>query len=71
MDTPPDSNTAISSAVVAVLLIIVAAEPAVMVFVIMLSYVLSGPIGFLIGLPRRMRLERAMHKAHEEQTHSS
>jgi CDP-diacylglycerol--serine O-phosphatidyltransferase len=54
-----------------VLLIIVAAEPAVMVFVIMLSYVLSGPIGFLIGLPRRMRLERAMHKAHEEQTHSS
>lgn len=50
-----------------VLLIIVAAEPAVMVFVIMLCYVLSGPIGFLIGLPRRLRLEKAMHKGHEGQ----
>jgi CDP-diacylglycerol--serine O-phosphatidyltransferase len=54
-----------------VLLIIVAAEPAVMVFVIMLCYVLSGPIGFLVGLQRRLRLEKAMHKAHEEQTHPS
>ncbi|ACD96213.1 CDP-diacylglycerol--serine O-phosphatidyltransferase [Trichlorobacter lovleyi] len=49
-----------------VLLIIVAAEPAVMIFVIMLSYVLSGPIGLLLSWPRRRRLEKAIHKGHEE-----
>jgi CDP-diacylglycerol--serine O-phosphatidyltransferase len=49
-----------------VLLIIVAAKPAVMVFVIMLCYVLSGPLGLLIGLPRRRRLEKAIHKIHED-----
>jgi len=52
-----------------VLLIIVAAEPAVMVFVIMLSYVLSGPIGQLLSWPRRRRLEKAIHKGHEESQH--
>lgn len=50
-----------------VLLIIVAAEPAVMVFLIMLCYVASGPIMSLVGLPRRWRMEKAVHKAHEDQ----
>ena len=47
-----------------VLLIIVATEPAVMMFVIMSCYIISGPIGFLFSLPRRLRLERAIHKVH-------
>ncbi len=47
-----------------VLLIIVATEPAVMVFALMSCYVLSGPVGFLVTLPRRLRLERAIHKGH-------
>jgi len=46
-------------------LIIVAAEPAIMVFVLMLCYVLSGPLMALITLPRRRRLEKAIHKGHE------
>jgi CDP-diacylglycerol--serine O-phosphatidyltransferase len=50
-----------------ILLIIVAAKPAVMIFAIMLCYVLSGPLGLLFELPRRRRLEKAIHKAHEEQ----
>ncbi len=52
-----------------VLLIIIVAEPAIMMFVIMLSYVLSGPIGLLLSLPRRRRLEKAIHKGHEELLH--
>jgi len=52
-----------------VLLIIVAAEPAIMVFALMLCYVLSGPIGFLVTWPRRRRLEKAIHKGHEEFLH--
>lgn len=48
-----------------VLLIVVAAEPAVMTFVIMLCYVVSGPLGFIVSLPRRRRLEKAVHKGHE------
>jgi CDP-diacylglycerol---serine O-phosphatidyltransferase len=48
-----------------ILLIIVVAEPVVMVFVIMLCYVLSGPIGFILTWPRRRRLEKAMRKGHE------
>ena len=47
-----------------VLLIIVATEPAIMLFVIMSCYVVSGPVGFLFSLPRRLRLERAIHKGH-------
>ena len=47
------------------LLIIVVAEPVVMVFVIMLCYIFSGPIGFLLTWPRRRRLEKAMRKGHE------
>jgi CDP-diacylglycerol---serine O-phosphatidyltransferase len=52
-----------------VLLIIIAAEPAIMVFTLMLCYILSGPIGFLVSLPRRRRLEKAVHKGHEELQH--
>jgi len=54
-----------------VLLIIIVAEPAVMMFVIMLSYVLSGPIGLLLSLPRRRRLEKAIHRGHEELLHEA
>jgi len=50
-------------------LIIVAAEPAIMVFVLMLCYVLSGPLTALITWPRRRRLEKAIHKGHAG-THS-
>ncbi len=48
-----------------VLLIIVAAEPVVMVFIIMLIYVISGPLAFVLMWPRRRRLERAVHKGRE------
>jgi CDP-diacylglycerol--serine O-phosphatidyltransferase len=47
-----------------VLLIIAAAEPAVMTFAIMLCYVVSGPLGFIVSWPRRRRLEKAVHKGH-------
>ncbi|KAA0895494.1 CDP-diacylglycerol--serine O-phosphatidyltransferase [Oryzomonas rubra] len=47
-----------------VLLIVVAAEPAAMTFGIMLAYVVSGPLGFVVGWPRRRRLEKAVHKGH-------
>jgi len=48
-----------------VLLIVVAAEPVVMTFAIMLTYILSGPVGFVLTWPRRRRLEKAVHKGHE------
>lgn len=48
-----------------VLLIVIAAEPVLMVFGIMLLYVLSGPVGFVVTLPRRRRLEKAVHKGYE------
>jgi CDP-diacylglycerol---serine O-phosphatidyltransferase len=48
------------------LLIVVAAEPYVMLFTIFLAYILSGPIGFVMMWPRRRRLEKALHKGHEE-----
>ncbi|MGD0586862.1 MAG: CDP-diacylglycerol--serine O-phosphatidyltransferase [Oryzomonas sp.] len=47
-----------------VLLIVVAAEPAAMTFTIMLCYVMSGPLGFVVSWPRRRRLEKAVHKGH-------
>jgi CDP-diacylglycerol---serine O-phosphatidyltransferase len=50
-----------------VLLIIVAAEPVIMLFALFSCYTLSGPIGFLVSLPRRRRLEKAVHKGHEQQ----
>ncbi|MEI6214486.1 MAG: CDP-diacylglycerol--serine O-phosphatidyltransferase [Desulfuromonadales bacterium] len=46
------------------IMIVVAAEPVVMTFSILLIYVLSGPVDFLITWPRRRRLEKAVHKGH-------
>jgi len=48
-----------------VLLIVVVLKPVVMIFSIMLVYVLSGPVGFILTWPRRRRLEKAVHKGHE------
>jgi len=48
-----------------VLLIVVAAEPIVMTFAIMLIYTLSGPVDFVFTWPRRRRLEKAVHKGRE------
>lgn len=48
-----------------ILLIVVVAEPVEMMFGLMLSYMLSGPVAFLLTWPRRRRLEKAMRKGHE------
>jgi CDP-diacylglycerol--serine O-phosphatidyltransferase len=48
-----------------VLLIVVVLKPVVMIFSIMLIYVLSGPLGFILTWPRRRRLEKAVHKGYE------
>lgn len=48
------------------LLIVIAAEPAIMMFVLFGCYILSGPVTFLVTWPRRRRLEKALHKGHEE-----
>ncbi len=47
------------------LLIVIAAEPVIMLFALFSIYISSGPIGFLMTWPRRRRLERAVHKGHE------
>lgn len=44
------------------LLIVIAAEPVIMLFLIFFSYMLSGPVGYIMLWPRRRRLERALHK---------
>jgi len=48
-----------------ILLIVIAAEPVIMLFVIFAGYMLSGPIGYIMTWPRRRRLEKALHKGHE------
>ena len=48
-----------------VVLIVVVLKPVVMIFAIMLTYVLSGPVGYILTWPRRRRLEKAVHKGHE------
>lgn len=48
-----------------VLLIVVAAEPVAMTFTVLLLYVLSGLIDFVVIWPRRRRLEKAVHKGHK------
>ncbi|MBJ6723481.1 CDP-diacylglycerol--serine O-phosphatidyltransferase [Geomesophilobacter sediminis] len=48
------------------LLIVIAAEPVLMLFTIFIGYIFSGPIGFILTWPRRRRLEKAMRKGHEE-----
>jgi CDP-diacylglycerol--serine O-phosphatidyltransferase len=52
--------------VAVLLLIVIAAEPAIMMFTLFVLYILSGPLTFLVTWPRRRRLEKAMHKGHEE-----
>jgi CDP-diacylglycerol--serine O-phosphatidyltransferase len=48
-----------------VMLIVIAAAPVQMTFALMLIYVVSGPLAFVVTWPRRRRLEKAVHKAHE------
>jgi CDP-diacylglycerol---serine O-phosphatidyltransferase len=48
------------------LLIVIAAEPYIMLFTIFICYILSGPLGFLMTWPRRRRLEKALSKGREE-----
>ncbi len=48
-----------------VLLIVIAAEPVVMTFSVLLLYILSGPIDYVVTWPRRRRLEKAVHKGRE------
>lgn len=52
--------------VLAVLLLtIIAAQPVIMLFVVFLCYVFSGPVAYVMTWPRRRRLEKAVHKGHE------
>lgn len=51
------------------LFIVVAAEPVLMLFVVFICYILSGPIAFIMTWPRRRRLEKAVHKGHETTRH--
>lgn len=46
------------------LLIVIAAEPVMMLFTLFLCYILSGIAGFLMTWPRRRRLEKAIHNKH-------
>ena len=48
-----------------VLLIVIAAEPVIMTFSVLLLYILSGPIDYVVTWPRRRRLEKAVHKGRE------
>lgn len=48
------------------LLIVIAAEPAVMLFTIFICYIFSGPLGFILTWPRRRRLEKALARGHED-----
>ena len=44
------------------LLIIIAAEPVIMLFAVFTAYMLSGPLAFLMSYPRRRRLEKALRR---------
>ncbi len=44
------------------LLIVIAAEPFIMLFAVFIAYIASGPIGFLMTYPRRRRLEKVLRK---------
>jgi CDP-diacylglycerol--serine O-phosphatidyltransferase len=54
-----------------ILLIVIASEPVIMLFTLFSGYIFSGPIGFVMTWPRRRRLEKALHKGHEELAHST
>jgi len=44
------------------LLIVIAAEPFIMLFAVFFAYIASGPMGFLMTYPRRRRLEKVLRK---------
>jgi CDP-diacylglycerol---serine O-phosphatidyltransferase len=44
------------------LLIVIAAQPVVMLFIIFICYIFSGPITYIMTFPRRRRLQKALHK---------
>jgi CDP-diacylglycerol--serine O-phosphatidyltransferase len=44
------------------LLIVIAAEPVIMLFAVFMAYILSGPLAFLMSYPRRRRLEKALRR---------
>jgi CDP-diacylglycerol--serine O-phosphatidyltransferase len=44
------------------LLIVIAAEPVIMLFTVFMAYILSGPLAYLMSYPRRRRLERALRR---------
>jgi len=44
------------------LLIIIAAKPVIMLFVLFFCYISSGPVAYILTYPRRLRLKRALHK---------
>jgi CDP-diacylglycerol--serine O-phosphatidyltransferase len=46
------------------LLIVIAAEPVLMLFIVFICYTFSGPIGYIMTYPRRRRLKKIMHKGH-------
>jgi CDP-diacylglycerol--serine O-phosphatidyltransferase len=47
------------------LLIVIAAQPVLMLFTIFICYIFSGPIAFIMTYPRRRRLQKALHKGHK------
>jgi CDP-diacylglycerol--serine O-phosphatidyltransferase len=46
------------------LLIVIAAEPVLMLFILFICYIFSGPIEYIMTYPRRRRLKKVMHKGH-------
>jgi CDP-diacylglycerol--serine O-phosphatidyltransferase len=44
------------------MLIVIAAEPVLMLFILFMIYIFSGPVGFIMTYPRRRRLEKALRK---------
>lgn len=52
------------------LLIVIAAEPVIMLFTLFTGYIFSGPIGFVMTWPRRRRLKKALHKGREQMLNS-
>jgi len=46
------------------LLIIIAARPVEMLFILFICYMFSGPVAFFLTYPRRRRLEKALQKRH-------
>jgi CDP-diacylglycerol--serine O-phosphatidyltransferase len=51
--------------VAVLLLVVIATEPVLMLFLLFLCYVFSGPVGYIVTFPRRRRLEKALHKGND------